>query len=201
MKRLLCCLIAVSVLCALDITVHSQQTSNTRSQTTATRRPEALVHSLYTKVVALHPLGISINMDAFAPYLSSGLVHRIDEANACLDDWYRQNPDPNSKPPGLEDGLFTGDDLRAEPQSFHIERAQAEKDGSVSVYVKLTHDEPRESPWTWHVAALVMRENGHFVMNDVIWLKDSPQDVDVRLSEYLRQGCDGTRWVGHSGKR
>lgn len=31
---------------------------------------------------------------------------------------------------------------------------------------------------------------------DVIYLKDSPKDVDVRLSEYLSQGCDGPRWVG-----
>jgi hypothetical protein len=116
-------------------------------------------------------------------------------AMACDDDWVRQNRDPSAKPPGLEGGLFTGDDLRAEPQAFHIERVQAEKDGSVRVNVKLTHNERGESPWTWRVAAILVRENGHFVVDDVIYLKDSPQDVDVRLSEYLSQGCDGPRWV------
>jgi hypothetical protein len=166
-------------------------------------QPEALVRSLYTKVVARHPTGISIgvdNMKVFATYLSKTLLQRIDLAMACDDDWVRQHPDPNEKPPGLEGGLFTGDDLRAEPQSFHIETVQAEKDGSVRVYVKLTHAEPNESPWFWRVAAIVIREDGHFVVDDVIYLKDRPQDVDVRLSEYLSDGCDGARWVGHSDK-
>jgi len=103
---------------------------------------------------------------------------------------------PGAKPPGLESGLFTGDDLRAEPQAFHIERVQAEKHGSIRVDVRLTHDEPGENTWTWRVAAIVVQENGHFVVDDVIRLKDRLQDVDVRLSEYLSQGCDGPRWVG-----
>ena len=166
-------------------------------------QPEALVRSLYTEVVARQPLGISIggDMKVFAPYLSKALLHRIDLANACLDDWYRQNPDPNSKPPGLEDGLFTGNDLRAEPQAFHIERVQAEKDGSIRVYVKLTHEERGESPWIWRVADILVREKGHFLVDDVIYLKDSPQDVDGRLSEYLSQGCDGPHWVGYADAR
>jgi hypothetical protein len=166
-------------------------------------QPEALVRSLYTEVVARHPLGISIggDMKVFAPYLSKALLHRIDLADACLDDWYRQNPDPNSKPPGLEDGLFTGADLRAEPHAYRIERVQTSKDGSIRVYVKLTHNEPGESPWTWRVAAILVREDGHFVVDDVIYLKDSPQDVEYDLSEYLSQGCDGARWVGYGDPR
>src|SRR5262249_9433313 len=101
-------------------------------------QPEALVRSLYTEVVARHPLGISIgaeNMKVFTPYFSKALLHRIDLAMTCNDDWVRRNPDPNSKPPGLEGGIFTGDDLRAEPQAFHIEKVQAEKDGFIHVYV------------------------------------------------------------------
>jgi hypothetical protein len=160
--------------------------------------PKSLVRSFYTEVVARHPLGISVGGDlkVFAPYLSKALLHRIDLANACMADWDRQNPDPNSKSPGLEGGLFTGDDLRAEPHAFRIEKTQAQKDGSIRVYVKLTHNEPGESPWAWRVAAIVIREKGHFVVDDVIYLKETPQDVDVRLSEYLSQGCDGPRWVG-----
>ena len=92
--------------------------------------------------------------------------------------------------------MFTGNDLRAEPEAFHIERVQAEKDGSIHVYVKLTHEEPGGSPWTWQVAAILMREGGHYVVDDVIYLKDRPGDVDVRLSDYLSQGCDGPHWAG-----
>src|SRR5437867_2618501 len=97
-------------------------------------QPEALVRSLYTEVVARHPLGSpgGANIKAFAPYLSKALLHRIDINVASQNDWDRQNPDPNSKPPFLEFGLFSGDDLRAEPQAFHIERVQAEKDGSIT---------------------------------------------------------------------
>lgn len=182
---------------ALGQSAHPSKPSSLPNQ------PEALVRSLYQKVVALHPLGNSVggHLKVFAPYLTKALLHRIDLANACNVDWDRQHPDPNSKPPGLEGGLFTGDDLRAEPKAFHIERVQADKDGSIRVYVKLTHEEPGESPWTWRVAAIVVRENGHFVVGDVIYLKDSPQDVDVRLSDYLSQGCNGPRWVGFGNQK
>jgi hypothetical protein len=165
--------------------------------------PDVVVRELYREVVARHPLGISVGGDlkVFAPYLSKALLQRIDLANACLDDWYRQNLDPNSKPPGLEGGLFTGDDLRAEPQAFHIEKSQTEKDGSIRVYVRLTHDEPGERPWIWRVAAILVRENGDFVVDDVVYLKAGPKDVEVRLSEYLRQGCDGSHWVGYVDSR
>jgi hypothetical protein len=162
----------------------------------AERPPDVVVRELYREVVARHPLGIGADMKVFAPFLSKALLHRIDVNSACQNDWDRQNPDPNSKPPFLEFGLFTGDDLRAEPQVFHIEGMQARKDGTTRVYVKLTREGPGESPTTWQVAAIVVRENGQFVLDDVIYLKDSPQDADVRLLEYLSHGCDGSHWVG-----
>jgi hypothetical protein len=160
--------------------------------------PKALAQSFYEKVMTLHPVGVSVGgqLKAFAPYLSKGLLHRIDMANACNADWRRQNRDPGAKPPGLEGGLFTGDDERAEPTAFHIERVQAENDASIRVYVKLIRSDPDESPWSWNVATILVRENGRLVVDDVIWLKDSPQDVDMRLSEYLSQDCDGPHWVG-----
>jgi len=201
MRGLFCFVISVaSVLCAPDTRLYSQQTPHTQSRTATTMQPDAVVTGLYDEVVARHPLGISINKDVFAPYLSSALAHRIEVANACLDDWYRQNPDRRAKPPGLEGGLFTGDDLRAEPQAFHIEKVQAEKDGSIRAYIELRHDEPSES-WTWRIAAILVRENDRFVVDDVIYLKDRPRDVEVRLSQYLLQGCDGTHWVGHRDKQ
>ena len=197
--NLLRCILLLQVATTLAL----GQSAPQRKAASLPNQPEALIRSLYNEVVARHPLGISVggNMKLFAPYLSTALLHRIDLANACLDDWYRQNPDPNSKPPGLEGGLFTGDDLRAEPKAFRIERVQAEKNGSSLVYVKLTRGAPPEDTDIWRVAAMVVRENGHFVVDDVIYLKDNPQDVEVRLSEYLSQGCDGPRWVGHGNQQ
>lgn len=92
--------------------------------------------------MARHPIGIpeGADMKIFAPYLSKALLHRIDVAVACAANYDRQYPDPNSKPPfaWLEAGLFSGDDEQASPHAFHIERTQAENDGSFRVDVRLT---------------------------------------------------------------
>ena len=164
--------------------------------------PEALVRSLFTQVVVRHPTGIpyGADMKVFTPYLSKTLLHRIDLAIACGKDWYRQHPGPTLKPPfaWLESGLFSGQDERTEPNAFVTEKTEPEKDGSfrVRVYVKLNGGTPPEKPWVWQVAAVVVRENGHFVIDDVIYLKDKYNPVDSRLSEVLSGGCDGPRWVG-----
>jgi hypothetical protein len=166
----------------------------------APKQPDAMVRSLYREVVARHPVGIPVDgdMKIFAPYLSKALLHRIDLAIACSADEARQHPDPHLKPEiaWLEAGLFSGDDEQASPRTFHIERAQEESDGSFRVYVRLTWGLPSK-PWIWRVAAIVIRENDHFVVDDVIYLKDKNRDVDSQLSEYLSAGCDGGRWVGH----
>lgn len=168
------------------------------------KQPEALVRSLYTQVVTRHPIGIPYgeDMKIFAPYLSKALLHRIDLAIACGDDWYRQNPEPHLKPElvWLDAGLFSGDDEQASPRAFEIERTQSEKEGTFRVYVRLTWGGPEDQE-IWHVAVIVLRENGHFVVDDVIYLKDKGRPVESRLSKYLSTGCDGSRWVGFGNKR
>ena len=170
---------------------------------TLPNQPDALVRSLYAQVVARHPVGIpgGANWKIFAPYLSKTLLHRIDLAIACGADWSRQNPDPDLKPPigWLELGIFSGGDEKASPGDFQIERAQAEKDGSFRVDVKLTF-KPSDGPGSWRVEAVVVRENGRLVVDDVIYLKDKDRDVEYRLSESLGYGCDGPRWVGRSNQ-
>jgi hypothetical protein len=182
--------------------------------------PEAFINSLYEQVVAHTPGGIPSGIDwkIFAPYMSKTLLHRIDLYDACFADWIRQHPDPknprqpdpNLKPPVLEMGLFSGGDERTGPRTFQIERTQAEKDGSVRVYVRLTWwDEPvhkraddrheytsADRPDVWHVAPILVREHGRYVVDDVIFLKDETRqgDVDWRLSQSLSQGC---RWVSY----
>src|SRR5271165_1606218 len=83
------------------------------------KRPVAQVQSLYSQVVTRHPLGIpeGADMKILAPYLSKALQHRIHVAGACYDDWMRQHPSPNLKPPfgWLEGGIFSGDDEKASP--------------------------------------------------------------------------------------
>lgn len=169
------------------------------------RQPVAMVRSLYTQEVARHPLGIPTGADGkiFLPYLSRALLHRIELFDACQQDWFRQHPDPNLKGPfgGLgESGIFSGGDEESEPRAFHIEDTQSEEDGSFRVYVRLTTGTPPERPWNWHIAVVVVRENGRYVVNDVIYLRDpenrGPGDIDRRLSEIFSEGCNGPKWNG-----
>jgi hypothetical protein len=175
----------------------------TRVQPNAAAAP---VQSLYTQVVAIHPIGIPKpgDMKSIASYLSQNLLHRIDLAKACQADFFRQNPRSDLKPAfeWLELGLFSGGDEQASPTAFQIERTQLGKDGIVRVYVKLTYNEPSPySPWIWHVAAVVIQENGQYVVDDVIYLNDEKRSADERLSERLSAGCDGPRWVGYGNQQ
>jgi hypothetical protein len=156
-------------------------------------------------VMTRQPVGIpeETNMKILAPFLSKALLHRIDLAISCLDDWHRQNPEPHSKPEigWLELGYFSGENERASPQTFKVERTQSGEDGSLRVYVRLTRSYPDGHSSIWRVAAVVVRENGHSVVNDVIYLKDDVRDVEGRLSEALSAGCDGPHWVGFGSQQ
>lgn len=167
------------------------------------KQPVALIRSLYARVVSRHPVGVNkgAHMAVFAPFLSKALRHRIDQTAACEADWFRQYPQTGMKPGfgWLELGLFSGDGEMADPSAFQVEKTQPEKGRSVRVYVTLTHAESNEPPWSWQVAAIVRREDGRYVVDDVIYLKDKNNPSDVWLSKVLSDGCNGPRWVGEGG--
>jgi hypothetical protein len=182
-------------------------------------QPVALIRSLYEQVLAHMPGGIPVGADwkIFAPYMSKTLLRRIDDFDACSAEWFGLHHDPKhpvKAPFGVyESGIFSGGDERTGPRSFDIERTQAEKDGSVRVYVKLAWwdapvhkkpNDPREytsadKPYIWHVAPILVRENGRLVIDDVIYLKDEtdPVTTDYRLSQVLSEGCNGSHWAGY----
>jgi hypothetical protein len=199
--KLLRCVLLLQFTTGLALSQPAQQSQ----PASVPRQPEALVRSLYQKVVARQTVGIpySADMKIFAPYLSKTLRHRIQLARACGNDWFRQHPGRSLKPPfaWLEAGLFSGANERTDPNAFVIERAQSEKNGSFRVFVRLKGGKPPEEPWIWQVVAVLVRENGHLVVDDVLYLKDESQDVDSRLSEVLAKGCDGPRWVDHGDQR
>lgn len=196
MKSLRCLLVV-----PLAAIVAGGQLTHQAEEPKAPKQPEAMIRSLYTDVVARHPVGIPDGIDKkiFDRYLSKALLHKIELATACGDDWHRQNPDRNLKPPfdWLESGLFSGDNEQASPRTFHIEKTEMENDGSHHVFVRLTWGS-HERPWIWQVAAVAVKEDGHFVIDDVIYLKDKNRLAESRLSEYLSAGCDGPRWVGYT---
>lgn len=164
--------------------------------------PQALVESLYAQVVARHPLGVPYgkDKDVFAPYLSKALHDRFDLNTACFADWSRRHPDRNLKPPmGIfESGAFSGDDEKAEPKAFHIDRTEPGKNGTAQVYVRLVWGDPPDEPWVWYVAAVVIRENDRPVVDDILYLANKKGVIDSRLSERLSAQCDGGRYSGAS---
>jgi hypothetical protein len=98
----------------------------------------------------------------------------------------------------LELGIFSGRSEEAAPQAFEIEKTESEKDGSFRVYVRMTWEWPPAPKLVWTVAAIVVREGVHLVVDDIDYLTDKSGDENAlsRLSEALSAGCDGPRWVG-----
>jgi hypothetical protein len=108
-----------------------------------TAQPDALVRNLYREVGARHPHDIPKGADwkIFAPFLSRGLLHRIDLDGACSADRDRQSSDSQLMARIVSAyGLFSGEE--AAPQTFQIEKTLPEKDGSLRVYVNLTVEKP-----------------------------------------------------------
>ena len=66
----------------------------------AEHSPDSVVRVLYQQVVARRPLGIPKGADkaAISPFLSKELIQKLDAAQACQDDYFRQRTDKHSKP-------------------------------------------------------------------------------------------------------
>jgi hypothetical protein len=205
------CIVIIQFVTAVALGQSAQQ----RKATSSPERPDALVQSLYQEVVARAPVGIPSGADLkiLTPYLSMALQHRIALARACGNDWLSLHKNLSVKPPfaWLEAGLFSGQDERTGPKAFAIERTESENDGSSHVYVTLKWWETSDNnadrwhvtpnrPVIWRVAAIVVRENKHFALDDVIYLKDKDHNNELRLSELLTKGCDGSHWVGYTNR-
>ncbi len=165
-----------------------------------TEQPVALVQNLYAQVISRHPIGVikGDDMSVFAPLIGRALRHRIDLTADCEADYFRQHPETDVKPHfgWLELGLFSGGDETAAPSAFRVERTRPVKQGVVRVYVTLTHAETNAPGWTKPVAVDVAREQGRYVVEDVIYLKGKNNRSDIWLSKVLAAGCNGARWVG-----
>jgi hypothetical protein len=171
------------------------------AQSPQSEQPDVMVRKLYTEATARHPNDIPQGPDwkTFAPYFSNALLKRFDQAKACAADWNNHNPDPEltASIAPIFDIFFGGADI---PQSFEVGKVEPQKDGSLKVYVSLTKPYPNGSS-VWRVATILRQENGHFSLDDIIYLDDSQWDheEDRRnrwLSHYLAAGCDGPRWIG-----
>jgi hypothetical protein len=178
----------------------------------AEHSPDSVVRVLYQQVVARRPLGIPKGADkaAISPFLSKELIQKLDAAQACQDDYFRQRTDKHSKPAfgWLETGLFSGANEEAIPSAAVVERTVPQKDGSFHVYVRLTYKESFETygrppdpanTFHWDVVAVVILEGGRFVVDDVLLFMDDATKIASRLTDSF-SGCDGSRWTGDKMK-
>lgn len=161
-------------------------------------RPEVLVRSLYHEVELRAPSGLLSDTDqrTFMPLVSRALRRKMDLAAACEKDWIRQNPAQDVKAPfgWSEFGLFSGANERTSPGNFHISTIRKENDGSFYLVVTFKY-RPTDGTGSWHVTDHVIRENGRFVLDDVIFPKEGPE-ARFTLSGRLEEGCSGSHWVG-----
>jgi hypothetical protein len=175
---------------------------------TARSSPASAVQELYQQVVARKPLGIPKGADraALSPFLSKELRRKLDVAQSCEDDYFRQHAGETGKPEfdWLETGIFSGSNERGIPAAAVVERPERQKDGSFYVFVRLTYKESLatygKTPdpanmFHWDVAAVVISEDGKFVVNDVLLFKDDSHTIESRVADSFR-GCDGSRWTG-----
>jgi hypothetical protein len=186
------------LLAALTVSACSQPVPPPKPSAQAVEA-ETMVASFYKKVIA-RPTFLFDDQKVFAPYLSKGVLQGFDDANACYEDWQRQNPGTTDKPPfGIEFKPFTAG-IEYFPQTFHIERTELRKDGSFLVYVTFTYSDPT-GKLVWHAAVTVVRENGRPVVGEIVFPEEgNGQPYEERLSKALKQtGCNGRRYVGWPG--
>jgi len=187
MKRLWCvCLMPLLMISASGQAAPQGTSSAVPDQT------NAAVDGFYKVVMARHPFGIP-DLDVFHPYLSKKLLDEFGRTKACFENWRRENPDPKLKPPvSLGDyALLSGGNKDMDPQTFHIDRTESLEDGTYRVDVKLISEDSSRR-LTWYVAAVVARENGRPVVDDILYLKGTNRDIDFRLSDLLKLGCQGS---------
>jgi hypothetical protein len=190
--------------------------------------PEDIVRKLYRQVVKRQPQGIPWGADkkAIWPFLSKRLIQRLEVTRACEADQIRhlkleeeklrrEHPDEAKmialKPATWdEDGLFSGGNEEGVPAAATISRIESQDNKSSQVYVKLTYRETFQtygrSPnpadtFSWFVAAVVIFEEGHYLVDDVLFFKEHSTEVETRLSEMLSQGCNGPKWIGYAASR
>lgn len=163
-------------------------------------QPEDVVRQLYREIVKRHPLGIpkGTNRTAIWPFLSSDLRNRLDTAQRCERDYFRQHKKKNEKPefPWLEDGLFSGGNEEALPTSAVVKNAEQQHDGTIRVNVELSYKEtPTTFAWRWKVAAIVKAEAGRYVVDEIVQFGEEPRQ-EIKTSAAFAK-CRGARWVGY----
>jgi hypothetical protein len=159
--------------------------------------PQAFVTHFYTVYIKQHSSGLFLQggaKRALDPLLSKRLRQRLSDAVACQADWVRQQPKGSTdKPPFVDCCPFSGA-ADGMPTSFALGPTEVLPDGRHRVVVNFVRKETHDVI-TWRDAAIVMKEDDRFVLEDVIYDVDPASGQHGRLSENF-DDCRDRRWIG-----
>jgi hypothetical protein len=162
--------------------------------TTAPSTPESAVHRFCTRLVELKEFGVlePKQRRALAPLLSKRLLHQLDDIRDCQADWFRQQPkDTTDKPPFVDCCLLSGTPDGA-PTSFKVGASKELAPGRYEVMVDYELKNGTEVI-RWHEALTVIREDGRYVIDDILFDAGDPER-EGRRSEPV-EGCEGKHWI------
>ncbi|HEY3706849.1 MAG TPA: hypothetical protein VGL22_17430 [Terracidiphilus sp.] len=172
------------------------------------------VSDLYQKIVAQHPIGIPQGADKAAlwPFLSRRLTQQLETAQACQDDYFRQQSAAGtiSEPAWMTSDLFSGVDDRAAPFFVNVVHKEPLKEGFFTVQLDAVERDvtgknssiiaggvrayrvKKDRP----IIATLVLQNERFVVDDIrIFEEDTTDGPSHVLSESFA-GCDGPHWTG-----
>ena len=139
---------------------------------------------------------------ALAPFMTRRFRRILEEAAACQTDWERQQPKGSTDKPPFVDCCLFASSPEGIPSAFAIGDVEALPDGRQRVRVEYTWvDPPREgaaaAPETfrWTDAFLVALEDGAYLVDDFVFMRDVPDTPPLVLSQSF-EGCQGPRWTG-----
>ena len=145
----------------------------------STAPPSAVVEDFYTAYIANRPAGLpeGAALDHLRPFLSARLETLIDDALAFQKEFIRTHP-ADEKPPFVDGDHFTS--LFEGPASFKVLGAERT---NVRVRFRLENTE-------WEDVVVVTRENGRYVIDDIVFGGAGEFNPGGRLSETLRSRAE-----------
>jgi hypothetical protein len=149
--------------------------------------PRMMVEGFYaTDLVEYGGLPNWQELQQLEPFLSKRLHARFAAMMNAQEEWIRRNPGPLKPPYILSGDVFTS--LVEWPshwsgeRSFKVTRVVAQPDGSWHVSVRFWYQPKREG---WVDVVVVRREEGRFVIDDVLYSDAGPDHIGGRLSDRL----------------
>lgn len=128
------------------------------------------------------------------PFLSKRLLQQADDLRACQADWFRQQPKGSTDKPPMVDCCLLSGIADGPPNRFSIARTEKLPDGRHRVVINYAIENPGEVI-RWRDALIITKENGRYVIDDIVYDVDAdPPRDESRLSAGY-DGCRGRKWV------